>query len=189
VAPERISFGNTIKKEADISWAHRAGVSLFAFDSDAELDKIARSAPGAKVFCRILTEGEGALWPLNRKFGCAPEMAADLLVRARAMGLVPAGVSFHVGSQQLDPAQWDGAIAAAKQVFDRVADAGIDLDLLDLGGGFPARYDAPIRDCAAYGAAIMESVARHFGNRLPRLIVEPGASWSATPASWRRRWC
>src|SRR3954469_13611792 len=122
--PAQISFGNTIKKPADIAFAHAQGVDLFAFDSEAELSKIALHAPGARVFCRILVEGKGALWPLNKKFGCAPEMAADLLIGATKLGLVPVGVSFHVGSQQLDPTQWGNAIAEAKWVFDRAAEQG-----------------------------------------------------------------
>ena len=79
--PDRISFGNTIKKPADICWAYETGVRLFAFDAIEELRKIAAHAPGSEVYCRILVEAEGALWPLNRKFGCVPEMATDLLMR------------------------------------------------------------------------------------------------------------
>src|SRR5262245_44996606 len=174
VAPERISFGNTIKKQSDIAWAHARGVKLYAFDSKAELQKIAEAAPGAQVFCRILIDGEGALWPLNRKFGCAPKMAGDLLIQAREFGLEPYGVSFHVGSQQMQPGQWDSAVASVKKVFRQVAKAGIDLKMIDLGGGFPARYNAPIEAIGAYGNAIMNAMTKHFGNDLPRMIVEPG---------------
>ncbi|OZA91188.1 MAG: ornithine decarboxylase, partial [Azorhizobium sp. 39-67-5] len=77
--PERLSFGNTIKKERDIERAYKMGVRLFAVDCYEEVEKIARVAPGAKVFCRILCDGAGAEWPLSRKFGCVPEMAADVL--------------------------------------------------------------------------------------------------------------
>src|SRR4051794_14200816 len=80
--PDRISFGNTIKKERDIARAHALGVELFAIDCIEEAEKIARAAPGAQVFCRILTDGEGAEWPLSRKFGCDPEMAVGVLERA-----------------------------------------------------------------------------------------------------------
>src|SRR6185312_9502039 len=66
VTAERISFGNTIKKERDIAYAHEKGVRLFAFDSAAELEKLARSAPGARVFCRILVDSIGAEWPPSR---------------------------------------------------------------------------------------------------------------------------
>src|SRR5690606_9510046 len=174
VAPEKISFGNTIKKQADIAWAHARGITLYAFDSEAELEKLAAAAPGAQVFCRILIDGEGALWPLNRKFGCEPRMAANLLVRARDLGLAPYGVSFHVGSQQMQPEQWDAAIAAAKGVFRQVAEAGIDLQMIDLGGGFPATYNAPVSAIDAYGDAIMAAMTKHFGNDLPRMLLEPG---------------
>src|SRR3546814_4766212 len=63
----------SIKKQADIAAAYALGIRLFAFDSAAELEKIAAAAPGARVFCRILTSGEGAEWPLSRKFGCRSE--------------------------------------------------------------------------------------------------------------------
>ena len=171
---ERISFGNTIKRRSDIAAAHARGVRLFAFDSREELEKIADAAPGARVFCRILTSGAGAEWPLSRKFGCEPEMAEHLLLAARDLGVVPCGVSFHVGSQQRDPRQWDDAVAAAAKLFRSLAEAGIELDLLNVGGGFPARYRRKLPVLCAYGAAIRRAVHRYFGNRLPNVIVEPG---------------
>ena len=170
----RISFGNTIKKERDIARAHALGVSLFAVDCVEEVEKIARAAPGARVFCRVLTTGEGAEWPLSRKFGCVPQMAIDVLVAARGLGLAPTGVSFHVGSQQTDTNAWDGAIADAKFVFEALAEKGIVLTLVNMGGGFPTRYLKDVPAAAAYGQAIFASLRRHFGNRLPETIIEPG---------------
>src|SRR3989304_3380234 len=85
--PDRISYGNTIKKERDIAAAHARGIRLYAVDAREEVDKIARAAPGAKVFCRILCDGDGAEWPLSRKFGCAPERAIDVLEHAHKLGL------------------------------------------------------------------------------------------------------
>src|SRR5215471_19807768 len=134
IAPERLSFGNTIKKEKDIAFAYQAGLRTFAFDSAHELDKLARSAPGAGVFCRILVACEGADWPLSRKFGCAPEMAIDLLRKARDLGLDPYGVSFHVGSQQTDLGQWDGAVGTAASMFSLLAEADINLRMVNIGG-------------------------------------------------------
>ena len=78
-APEAISFGNTVKKESAIKAAFEAGVRMFAFDSEPELRKLARSAPGAKVYCRILVGNVGAEWPLSKKFGCEVEMARELM--------------------------------------------------------------------------------------------------------------
>jgi len=172
--PDRISYGNTIKKEADIRTAFEKGVRLFAYDSIEELEKIARAAPGARVFCRILTSGEGAEWPLSRKFGCDLPMARDLLIKARAMGVTPWGVSFHVGSQQKDLTQWDKAIFEVAQLFRELEILGIDLGMINMGGGFPTRYRTDVPESAAYGQAIFDSLRRHFGNHLPETIVEPG---------------
>jgi ornithine decarboxylase len=173
---DRLSFGNTIKKERDIAFAYQAGVRLFAFDSEAELEKLARAAPAARVFCRILVSCEGADWPLSRKFGCAPEMAAALLRRARDYGLDPYGVSFHVGSQQTDLGQWDGAIGVVAQMFSLLAEADINLRMVNIGGGFPARYRGRVSNVAEYARAVTAALTHHFGNQLPEIIIEPGRS-------------
>lgn len=174
VAPGHISYGNTIKKRRDIADAYAKGVRLFAFDSHAELEKIATAAPRASVLCRVLTTGEGADWPLSAKFGCDPDMAADLLVLADQLGLDACGVSFHVGSQQRDPRRWDGAVARAAAVFAVVARSGVDLRVLNAGGGFPARYLDDVAPIEVYADAVTAAVARHFGGCPPELVVEPG---------------
>jgi ornithine decarboxylase len=176
VPADRISFGNTIKKERDIAYAFGQGVRLFAFDSSEELEKLARSAPGARVFCRILVDSEGAEWPLSRKFGCSPEMAAALLRDARAAGLDPYGVSFHVGSQQTNVEQWDSAIGRAARMFSVLAEADINLKMVNIGGGFPAHYRGDVPGVERYCHAVMAAITRHFGNDLPEIIVEPGRS-------------
>ncbi len=172
--PERISFGNTIKKERDVAAAFARGVRLFAVDCVEEVDKIFRAAPGARVFCRILCDGAGAEWPLSRKFGCVPEMAIDVLEHAHRRGLDAYGVSFHVGSQQPNTEAWDGALASAAAIFRTLADRGIQLRMVNLGGGFPARYLKQVPAVQAYGTAIWNALGRHFGNRLPETIIEPG---------------
>jgi ornithine decarboxylase len=172
--PDRVSFGNTIKKERDIVAARARGIDLYAVDCVAEVEKIARAAPGARVFCRILCDGSGAEWPLSRKFGCVPEMAADVLEHAHKLGLVAYGVSFHVGSQQRDPEMWDRALAAAAGVFRACAERGIQLSMVNLGGGFPARYLKVVPGVPAYGEAIFRALRRHFGNQIPETIIEPG---------------
>ncbi|MCG5234844.1 type III PLP-dependent enzyme [Xanthobacter oligotrophicus] len=171
---ERISFGNTIKKERDIERAFRLGVRLFAVDSYEEAEKIARVAPHAKVFCRILCDGAGAEWPLSRKFGCEPEMAADVLEHAHRLGLAAYGVSFHVGSQQKNVHAWDGALASAAQIFRACAERGISLSMVNLGGGFPTRYLQEVPGAQSYGEAIFSSLRKHFGNQVPETIMEPG---------------
>jgi ornithine decarboxylase len=174
--PARISYGNTIKKARDIAAAYDRGIRLFAFDSETELDKLAEHAPGSKVFCRILMSNDGAEWPLSRKFGCEPEMARDLMVRAAELGMDPFGLSFHIGSQQKDLTQWDVAIGKVAMVFTNLREAGINLRMVNLGGGFPAQYRDSIPEADDYTRAIMEAMTRHFGNDLPDIIVEPGRS-------------
>jgi ornithine decarboxylase len=172
--PERISFGNTIKKERDIALAFELGVRLFAVDCHEEVDKVSRAAPGAKVFCRVLTDGEGAEWPLSRKFGCVPQMAVDVLVYAHQLGLEACGVSFHVGSQQTDLDAWDRALEDAKRVFDKLLQQGIRLELVNMGGGFPTKYLRDVPTAHAYGRSIGDALRRHFGNSIPKTIIEPG---------------
>jgi ornithine decarboxylase len=171
---DRISFGNTIKKERDIARAFQLGVRLFAVDCDAEVEKIARAAPGSRVFCRILCDGAGAEWPLSKKFGCAPSMAPNVLERAQTLGLQAYGVSFHVGSQQGNVQAWDSALATAAGIFRELAERGITLSMVNMGGGFPAKYLRAMPGVPAYGEAIFNSLRTHFGNQLPETIIEPG---------------
>jgi ornithine decarboxylase len=171
---DRISFGNTIKKERDVARAFQLGIRLFAVDCEAEVEKIARAAPGSRVFCRILSDGAGAEWPLSRKFGCDPEMAPRVLELAHRLGLTAYGVSFHVGSQQCNTEAWDGALASSAAIFREMAERGINLKMVNMGGGFPTRYLRQVPDVNAYGQSITSAVRKHFGNDLPETIIEPG---------------
>ncbi|MBL8573191.1 MAG: type III PLP-dependent enzyme [Hyphomicrobiaceae bacterium] len=171
---DRISYGNTIKKERDVARAFELGVRLYAVDCVAEVDKIARSAPGSRVFCRILSDGAGAEWPLSRKFGCDPDMAPMVLEHAHRVGLEAYGVSFHVGSQQGNTGAWDGALASASHIFREMAERGIQLKMVNLGGGFPTKYLKDVPKVETYGNAIWDSLLKHFGNQVPETIIEPG---------------
>jgi ornithine decarboxylase len=172
--PEVISFGNTIKKVSAIRSAFAHGVTLFAFDSAEELEKLAEHAPGARVYCRILVENEGAEWPLSRKFGTTIESARELMVRAGEMGLDPYGLSFHVGSQQTTTRAYEVAIAKVAMLFTDLTEAGVNLRMMNLGGGFPTRYRDPVPEIDQFGDAIMTSMTEHFGNALPEMLIEPG---------------
>jgi ornithine decarboxylase len=171
--PDRISYGNTIKKESEIAAAAKLGITLFAVDCEVEVEKVARAAP-SRVICRIVCDGSGAEWPLSRKFGCEPDYAADILEAAHRGGLVPYGVSFHVGSQQHNVEAWDRALASTAAVFRACAERGITLSIVNLGGGFPARYVRKTPKLESYGKSIFRSLRKHFGNNLPNTIVEPG---------------
>jgi ornithine decarboxylase len=168
-----ISFGNTVKRPADIAMAHAAGIDLFAADAGEELEKIAAHAPGARVFIRLLVEHSDADWPLTRKFGCPGEAAIPLMLQARGLGLRPAGISFHVGSQTRAAAMWRRQLEEAARVWHAARAAGFELEVLNLGGGFPAFYGDPVQETRAYGAEVMGMVGELFGEP-PYVMVEPG---------------
>ena len=178
VSPDRISFGNTIKKAKDIRTFYQRGVRMFATDSESDLRNIAKAAPGSKVYVRILTEGTmTADWPLSRKFGCESDMAMDLLILARDLGLEPYGASFHVGSQQREIGAWDSALSKVKFIFDRLRqEDNIALEMINMGGGFPANYLHRTNDLATYAGEITRFLKEDFGDAMPRVIIEPGRS-------------
>jgi ornithine decarboxylase len=173
-APSAISFGNTVKKESAIKAAYEAGVRMFAFDSEAELKKLARSAPGAKVYCRILVGNVGAEWPLSKKFGCEVEMAKELMVQANELGLDAFGISFHVGSQQTRTAAYEAAIAKVGLLFTDLKTAGVNVRMINIGGGYPVRYRTEVPEIGEIGDAIMGAMVEAFGNALPEMVIEPG---------------
>ena len=178
VSPDRVSYGNTIKKAAHVKWAYEQGIRLFATDSKADLQNIAEYAPGSKIFVRILVEGgETAEWPLSRKFGCHPDMAIDLLVQAKNQGLIPYGISFHVGSQQKDIAVWDAALSKVKYMFDWMKfEEGLELKMINMGGGFPANYISEVNPINIYAQEILRYLHDDYGDEAPEIILEPGRS-------------
>ena len=173
-AAEAISFGNTIKKISAIRRAHEAGITMFAFDSAEELEKLAVHAPGAKVYCRLLVQNDGAEWPLSRKFGTTVEAARTLMLRAGELGLDPFGLSFHVGSQQTTTGSYQAAIARVGMLFTDLRRAGVDIRMVNLGGGYPVRYRDEIPGIDRFADAIMGAMTQAFGNDLPEMLIEPG---------------
>ena len=173
-APGAISYGNTIKKVSAIQRAFAAGVDMFAFDSAEELEKLAEHAPGSRVYCRLLVENDGAEWPLSRKFGTTMETARELMIRAGQMGLDPYGLSFHVGSQQTTTGSYETAIGRVGMLFTNLAQAGVNLRMVNLGGGYPVRYRDEVPVIDRFADAIMHAMTEHFGNALPEILIEPG---------------
>ena len=178
VSPDKLSYGNTIKKAADIKYFYEKGVRMFATDSKEDLKNIAREAPGSRIYVRILVENaSSADWPLSRKFGCHPDMAYDLLVLARDLGLTPYGISFHPGSQQRDIGSWNDAIAKTKYLFESLEDEeNIKLSMINMGGGFPAHYIQPTNELKDYASEIYRYLHDDFGEDIPGIILEPGRS-------------
>ena len=165
-----LTFGNTIKKPSEIARAFVRGVRRFAFDTKGGVAAIARHAPGSGVECRIAPAFPSSVTPFGHKFGCAPADAVALLDRARALGLRPEGVCFHVGSQQLVPAAWELGIRCAEPIFAALG----DLTTINVGGGFPIAYATGAPELGLVADTIMTALTRYFGANPPQLVVEPG---------------
>jgi ornithine decarboxylase len=176
IEPHRLSYGNTIKKSADIAYAFSRGVLRYAFDNEAELRKLATEAPESAVMCRFETSGEHAGWPLSKEFGCNLERAADLLLLARKLGLNPIGVSFHVGSQQVDATYWRGPLLETADLFRTLAREGLILDTVNMGGALPGPYESDVPPVSQYASAIGEALDDAFGSSHPNVMFEPGRS-------------
>ncbi len=171
--PAQISFGNTIKRPADIAYAHGLGITHFAADAVEELEKLAEQAPGSNVCLRLLGLATGADWPLSRKFGCAPDMALSLMQTAQDLGLHVEGLSFHVGSQTRDPEMWCETLDQVAEVWTAAQAAGFDLRLLNIGGGFPASYASHVADPESYARDVMGKVRARFPDHV-EIMAEPG---------------
>ena len=174
VSPGRISYNNPIKKPDDIKNAYDLGIRNFTFDSKGELSKIAKMAPGSNVFCRFGVRDRGALWPFEGKFGCSSEMLIELMVLASNKGLVPQGVSFHVGSQQSDSSRWTAAITEAAKIFEALLMENIDVKVLNIGGGFPIKYTSEVIGVRELSEEIAAQLDCCFGSNKPQVFIEPG---------------
>ena len=166
-------YGNPYKKVSEIKFAFDKGVRQFVYDDLVELEKLAEHAPGCQVFCRITTTGEGAKQPLSGKFGCSAEYAEQSLIRARALGLKPRGISFHTGSQQLDVSAWERPIMETARIFKNLANQGITLEVMDVGGGFPVNYRSEAPGVEAITTAINKYTEEYFDD-FPLIYTEPG---------------
>jgi ornithine decarboxylase len=175
VDPAEVIYSNPVKPAAHIAGAARSNVWRFAFDSVAELKKLAEHAPGAAVYVRQQTTAGQTTVPSEGKFGVDGERARALLRLARRLGLRPYGVAFHVGSQMLNPAAWDTAIRQSAELMRALAHDGIQLEMLDLGGGFPARYaDQRPPPMEAFAEVITDALDRHLPYPVQKLAIEPG---------------
>lgn len=174
----QISFGNTIKRASDIAYAHACGVTLFAADAEEELVKIAHHAPGASVYIRLVMGATEADWPLSRKFGCAPDKFFPLLTLAKDLGLNPVGLSFHVGSQTRRASMWAPVLDQIAPLWHQARAAGFPLELLNIGGGFPAYHGADIDAPEPYAADVMRLIQSRFGP-VPQVMAEPGRAMVA----------
>jgi ornithine decarboxylase len=173
VDPAGVLYSNPVKSPAHIAEAYAAGLWRFSFDSPDELAKIAEHAPGSAVYVRLGVDDSTSVFPLSRKFGATVEDAYRLMLLARRLGLRPYGVTFHVGSQCGSAGAWRTAIEQAGVLMSRLLADGVELAMLNLGGGFPARYVAGVPGIDEIGAEVTAAV-RELPYRPRTLVAEPG---------------
>jgi ornithine decarboxylase len=174
VPATRIMSSNPIKGVPFIDAAYAAGLDRFAVDSRAELIKLAHHAPGSRVYVRLTVDNSGSEWPLAKKYGAGGADAVQLLREARAFGLQPYGLTFHVGSQCLDKESWSSALMLCHEIWRELAADGIALQMLSLGGGFPVRHTRPVPSVGEIGRETMRVVESLFPVDNLELTVEPG---------------
>ena len=133
----RMIYANPMKTVNGLRACRNAGVSKMTFDSAGEIDKMARECPGATALLRIRIDNSSAHVDLNKKFGAGREQALELLQKAKAAGLDAAGIAFHVGSQTTSADPYLNALDIAREIFEEAAANGMQLRIMDIGGGFP----------------------------------------------------
>lgn len=173
VDPSSVIYSNPVKPPAHLARAHEAGVWRFAFDSPAEVDKLAAIAPGSAVYVRLAVNRQDSTVPSEGKYGIASDEAIRLMSYAASKGLRPYGIAFHVGSQMEEYTPWVSAIRECGSILKRLSADGIRLEMVDIGGGFPAYYSRPVPSIETYGKAINEAVATYLPSEV-RVIAEPG---------------
>ncbi|NIB40092.1 type III PLP-dependent enzyme [Pseudomaricurvus alkylphenolicus] len=172
ICGKRIIFSNPIKTPRSIQQAVSYGIEWYAFDCLEELQSLQQHAPEGRFELRISTDGKGAVWPLSHKFGAGPDDAEAILKYAAENGLQVQGVTFHVGSQCLDPQAWVRAIERSRELLSRMQELGLKPALLNLGGGFPCQTSAHVPSINAIGTAILSAL-----ETLPQgleIVAEPG---------------
>jgi len=174
IDPADVLYSNPVKPPAHVAEAYAAGLWRFGFDSPNELTKLARHAPGSAVYVRVRVDDQQSAFPLSRKFGADVDDAFDLMLLAQRLGLRPYGITFHVGSQCDSPAAWWRAIGTCGELMSRLAAVGIEIGMLNLGGGFPARYVADVPTIAAIADRINPALADLLPYRPALVVAEPG---------------
>jgi len=178
VSPDRIIYANPCKSASHIRYAASVGVNVTTYDSKDEVEKIRKYHPTCELLLRIKPpQDSGARSSLGLKYGALPEEVPELLSAAHAAGLKVTGVSFHIGSGGADAQAYQGAISAAKSIFDTASKLGMPrMRVLDIGGGFTSG--------AAFDAAAVKinaAIEGSFGNDEELVVIgEPGRYFAET---------
>lgn len=133
----RLIYANPVKTKAGLTACNSCGVRKMTFDSVSEIEKIKKQCPDAVVLLRLRIDNSSAHVDLNKKFGAAKEDALKLILKAKEAGLDIVGIAFHVGSQTTSADPYLNALDIVRELFEESQAAGVNLHVLDIGGGFP----------------------------------------------------
>jgi ornithine decarboxylase len=179
---DKIIYANPNKPEETLEELNQYK-PLVTFDNAEELQKIRVHAPQAGVVLRLKVPNTGAMVELSSKFGAAPGEAVDLILLAEKLGLTCEGLSFHVGSQTTNFENYVQALALCANLFREASDRGYrKMNLLDIGGGFPARYDDTVKPFSELARTIGRELERLFPKDI-QILAEPGRFLVATACS------
>lgn len=171
------------KSQDNLEGCYEAGVRWFVYDCITELEKMLAYKQDYNLLLRLKASGESSLINLSAKFGCELDKVEQLVDETLAMGGQIKGLSFHVGSQCLHPKDYDKMLQAARKVWDYCVSKGCDMQVIDIGGGFPAPYRDPIISLHNFASAVYGYLEDHFGDTGARYVAEPGRGLSARSAT------
>lgn len=177
--PDQMLHTHPCKTLDNLLTCYNAGLRWFVYDNEIELEKMHRYTPDVTLLLRVAMSSASSLINLSAKFGCAPSEAVDLLLKAKAKGMHVNGLEFHVGSQTTSPDDYDIAFGRIRRIYDEALAAGIELEVIDFGGGLPAPYRDAVLTLDTFCDSLRQSLDRHFGDLPVRLVAEPGRGISA----------
>jgi ornithine decarboxylase len=179
---DKIIYANPIKAIATLEQLNQYK-PLVTYDNEEEIRKIKKHAPQAGLCLRLKVPNTGAMVELSSKFGASPGEAVDLILAADKAGLTVEGLSFHVGSQTTNFDNYVAAINLAAHIFEEAKARGYTkMNLLDIGGGFPAPYDASVKPFRELARVINRELDRLFPKEV-QILAEPGRFMVATACS------
>jgi ornithine decarboxylase len=174
VSPNKIVYGTSIKPADHIRQCFESGVKRFAADSKEEIQKLAKYAPGSKVYIRTIVDDAGSVFMMSERFGAPVETVKDLVLYAKKLGLKTYGLSFYVGSQATQVDMWSRGVMKVKPIIEALYAEGVTLEVLNIGGGFPVRYDNHSQPPRLHDIVVATHNALHTLPYNLKIIMEPG---------------
>ncbi len=186
VSPENIIFTHPDKDMLEVSESFKGGIRTYVSDSKEDLELLSKYAPKSKILIRVsstsLQQDEGETGHFDERFGVSVKDAKKMIIRAEDLNLKPIGLSFHVGVQTENTEAWAKPIKRSAELFREMKKMGVDLKVLDIGGGFPMRYRKNIPKLDQFGQVIRKLLSEEFSKDIypETLIIEPGRFVSAS---------